>query len=106
MQSQTPNSTTDACAGCAFLITSHRLTDMQYKMAGIHRFISQTSKRLTVKIWCADVCTGVGVCMWVQVPKEGRGVGSLGAGVTSHWEPFDVGAGNRSQVLCNSSMHF
>jgi hypothetical protein len=47
------------------------------------------------------VCTCLYVCLSHQVPEEG--IRSHGARVTEDCEMLDVGAGNRTWVLCKSS---
>lgn len=45
----------------------------------------------------------VGICTWVQVPEEARGIWSFGARVTDSCELPGVAAGNPPQILCKSN---
>lgn len=55
-------------------------------------------------VWkCATV---LGVCMWVCVPAETRGIKSARTGIIHGYNPPDVGAGKGTQILYKSSKCF
>lgn len=49
------------------------------------------------------VCPCVGMCVCIVMLTESRGVGSLGAGVPGRCEVPDLGAEQRTQLLCRGS---
>lgn len=53
---------------------------------------------------CACVFHCVGLCVWLQVPKEVRGLRSPQAQVASHSEPPNMVAWNWTLVLCKGNM--